>query len=81
MFRDQREVLADIGEQAQVERRHRREMQGVARQGVDLRRAAPVEAEPGADPIVEPAGLRLNVVARLAARLADCRAVEIVEYG
>ena len=38
MFRDQREVLADIGEQSQVERRNRREMQRTVDQSVDMRR-------------------------------------------
>ena len=59
--------VAGIGEQPQVERRQRREMQIVAGQRADGGAAAPVGAEPRAEAVVRPSGLRLDLVARGAA--------------
>ena len=53
----------------------------IAAQIVDRRRAPPVRAEPGAHAVVRPSGLRLQLMPRLAAGLADRRTVEIVELG
>jgi hypothetical protein len=79
MAADDRQILADIREQPKVEGGDRREMQRLAGDRLHRRRASPIGADPGPESVVRPARLRLHLLARLAAGLADRGAVEIIE--
>ena len=81
MLRDQVEVLAEVGEQPQIERRKVRETQVAAGAAVDARAAAPIALQPRAMAIVGIAGLELDLVPRPAAEAADRVAVQIIELG
>ncbi len=78
-------LQAEIGEQAQVDRREIVEEQIVAgaaarhRAAADEGRALPVGGEPGAEAVLEQAGLELDLVPRPAAAASRRRAVEEVE--
>src|SRR5207237_2249757 len=66
VVRHDRKILADVGEQCEIEGGDRREVQCVTRKGVDQSRASPVGAQSSTHAVVRPAGLRLNLVPRLA---------------
>ena len=68
-----------LANKREIEGGDRREMQCIARKRVDQSRASPVGADARTHPVVRPAGLRLNLVARLPAGLADRRAMQIIE--
>src|SRR3954469_9367543 len=76
--RDFRDV-ARIGEQAEVEGGDRREAKIVAGQRVHRRPAPPVSAEARSEPVVRPAGLRLDLMTRGAPALSCGVAVQIVD--
>ena len=81
MFHRDLRNVARIGEQPEIERRERGEMQVVAGERVHGRPAPKIAYEPGAKAIVEIACLRLDIVARCAAAIPSSIAVEIIDDG
>ena len=74
MLKGELRLIAEVGEEAQVEcRRPARSEDRRPCRRVDLRRASPIGADPRAEAIVRPARLRLDLVARACRRPARPR--------